>query len=178
MWDTNDLDQIAATIAHELGHNLGMDHDADNCECPSKRCIMSSAALGFKSTFWSSCSFQYLAMAFKQGMEYCLRNRPNKIFGGPVCGNGFVEPGEECDCGLPSDCSNPCCNAETCTLASQAECGAGQCCHFKTCKVKTAGTSCRPSLNECDLPEFCSGESQFCPNDVHKAGLLPLLVLH
>lgn len=34
-------------------------------------------------------------------MDYCLRNQPRIIFDGPVCGNGFVEDGEECDCGLP-----------------------------------------------------------------------------
>jgi len=34
-------------------------------------------------------------------MDYCLHNLPEKIYGGAVCGNGFTEPGEDCDCGLP-----------------------------------------------------------------------------
>ena len=33
-------------------------------------------------------------------MDYCLRNPPRTIFDGPVCGNGFLEEGEECDCGM------------------------------------------------------------------------------
>lgn len=27
---------------------------------------------------WSSCSLEYLALAFEHGMDYCLRNRPEK----------------------------------------------------------------------------------------------------
>ena len=42
-------------------------------------------------TFWSSCSLEYLALAFEHGMDYCLRNKPAALFDGPVCGNGFVE---------------------------------------------------------------------------------------
>jgi len=34
-------------------------------------------------------------------MDYCLHNLPEKIYGGAVCGNGFTEQGEDCDCGLP-----------------------------------------------------------------------------
>ena len=168
MWDTNDLEQIAATLAHELGHNLGMDHDNEHCECAEERCLMSSAAINLKSSFWSSCSFQQLELAFKQGMDYCLRNKPKQLFGAPVCGNGFLEKGEECDCGLSEHCSNKCCNADTCTLVSFAQCGAGHCCNFSSCTPKPAGTECRSAESECDLPEFCDGQSEFCPSDVQK----------
>lgn len=39
---------------------------------------------------------------------------------------------------------------------------------FKTCKPKTAGTLCRSADYECDLPEYCTGQSEYCPPDIHK----------
>lgn len=39
---------------------------------------------------------------------------------------------------------------------------------FQTCRPKTAGSVCRGADHECDLPEFCTGQSEFCPEDVFK----------
>ena len=50
------------------------------------------------------------------------------FFKSQECGNMFVEEGEECDCGLPGRCDNPCCNPHTCKLHVNATCATGDCC--------------------------------------------------
>lgn len=39
---------------------------------------------------------------------------------------------------------------------------------FQTCRPKTAGSLCRAADYECDLPEFCTGQSEYCPADIYK----------
>lgn len=102
-------------------------------------------------------------------MSLCyFRNKPKSLFDPPVCGNGFVETGEECDCGLPDFCKNSCCDPFTCKLRSNATCATGKCCDLTTCAPHNAGVTCRSSIGECDLPEYCNGESEYCPLDYYK----------
>ncbi|KAK7109317.1 disintegrin and metalloproteinase domain-containing protein 12-like [Littorina saxatilis] len=158
---------VATTMAHEMGHNFGMEHDNDTkCSCPQDKCIMAATSGQISPQHWSSCSQNALQEAFELGMDYCLRNPPKTIFQGPVCGNGFVEEGEECDCGLLQDCTNRCCNATSCELHAQAECATGRCCDLSTCKPRGAAALCRESRGECDMPEYCDGGTEFCPPDV------------
>lgn len=35
---------VATTVAHEMGHNLGMEHDTAECMCPGDRCIMAPSS--------------------------------------------------------------------------------------------------------------------------------------
>uniref|UniRef100_A0A8C3QZ28 ADAM metallopeptidase domain 8 n=1 Tax=Cyanoderma ruficeps TaxID=181631 RepID=A0A8C3QZ28_9PASS len=148
----------ASTMAHEMGHNLGMSHDEDVVVlCPSR--------LVYPKLF-SRCSEQDMWQFLGDPRTSCLLNAPraDELYGGPVCGNQFVERGEQCDCGTPEECSDRCCNATTCQLREGAECARGECC--QDCKVKAAGVLCRASKNDCDLAEHCSGLSAECPEDV------------
>ena len=69
MWHSEVIGLVATTMAHEMGHNFGMEHDTENCDCPDDRCIMSPASSTMRPSFWSSCSLEYLALAFEHGQS-------------------------------------------------------------------------------------------------------------
>ncbi|XP_078406654.1 disintegrin and metalloproteinase domain-containing protein 19 [Cetorhinus maximus] len=162
---------VAATMAHEMGHNFGMSHDADGC-CAARPedggCIMAAATGDPFPKVFNKCNEKELQKYLHNGGGMCLFNMPdtNTLYGGRRCGNGYVEEGEQCDCGEVEECNNPCCYANNCTLKMHAECAHGICC--SKCKLKAPGTVCRKSSGPCDLPEYCSGGSEFCPANFYQ----------
>ncbi|XP_076877582.1 disintegrin and metalloproteinase domain-containing protein 19-like isoform X3 [Brachyhypopomus gauderio] len=157
---------IAATMAHEMGHNFGMSHDSESC-CQALPedggCIMAAATGHPFPRVFNSCNQAELKRYLSSGGGKCLFNPPNTkaMYGGQRCGNGYLEEGEECDCGEVEECSSPCCNAHNCTLKAGAECAHGVCC--QDCKLKSPGVLCRSISGSCDLPEYCDGKSEACP---------------
>ncbi|XP_068817594.1 disintegrin and metalloproteinase domain-containing protein 8 [Capricornis sumatraensis] len=170
---------VASTMAHEMGHNLGMDHDENvaGCYCPVPRegggCVMAASIGSQYPRKFSHCSRADLETFLEKRRTACLVDTPDldRLVGGPVCGNGFLERGEQCDCGRPEDCQNRCCNASTCLLAEGAECAHGACCH--ECRVKPAGELCRPAKDQCDLGEHCDGRWPACPEDAFRENGTP-----
>eukprot|EP00731_Ephydatia_muelleri_P038493 Em0782g2a len=172
------LEATASTAAHELGHNLNMAHDDDpsrnyTCNCTDSttknKCIMASVLSNPSPTHWSDCSSKDLMTGLNpttKNLGRCLTNNPAMTVGSPVCGNGIREGTEICDCGSVVECKDPCCNATSCQLKAEAQCGSGACC--QSCKFKPHGTTCRNATNECDLLEYCSGSSSQCPADLYR----------
>ncbi|RPA75535.1 hypothetical protein BJ508DRAFT_19068 [Ascobolus immersus RN42] len=65
-----------------------------------------------------------------------------------VCGNGIVEPGEDCDCDRESG------KCDNLLLFG--------CCNLSTCKFVPFAEDCRKAKGECDKADYCLGNSPTC----------------
>ncbi|XP_057576625.1 disintegrin and metalloproteinase domain-containing protein 7 [Hippopotamus amphibius kiboko] len=167
-----DLNSIASRMAHQLGHNLGMQHDGYPCTCTSGKCVMDSDG-SIPAVKFSKCSKTQYQQYFKDYKPTCIFNIPfsDKLSDNPYCGNKRLDDGEECDCGRVQECTNPCCDAHKCMLKPGFTCAEGECC--ESCQMKKAGSICRPAKDECDFPEMCTGHSSGCPKDQFQVNGFP-----
>uniref|UniRef100_A0A4W4EWN8 ADAM metallopeptidase domain 28 n=1 Tax=Electrophorus electricus TaxID=8005 RepID=A0A4W4EWN8_ELEEL len=146
-------------LAHELGHNLGMSHDSPTCFCTKHHCIMGATLSAPPPQHFSSCSVAEFEEFLRSAASLqCLSNNPNNTtITPPVCGNGFLEEGEDCDCIVTGCCLTLCvCLGRVCVTG------------FLPLVVM-----CRPVRSECDLPEYCTGMSSECPEDTFRANGAP-----
>ncbi|XP_031699270.1 disintegrin and metalloproteinase domain-containing protein 9 [Anarrhichthys ocellatus] len=165
----DNLLSVSTVVAHEMGHNLGMNHDRNGCSCNANICFMSSVG----GSAFSSCSEEDFENLILRGGGTCLKNQPSPsdVVGVAECGNGRLDKGEQCDCGKPAECKSKCCDAATCKFKSGAVCAQGGCC--ANCQIRVSGTPCRGSVNTCDLSEYCDGKTEFCPGDYYVMDGLP-----
>ncbi|XP_067936250.1 zinc metalloproteinase-disintegrin-like EoVMP2 [Watersipora subatra] len=158
---------LASVMSHMIGHSIGLLHDTPDCECEDKNfgCIMDRSISSNSPTKFSSCSRSRLEMLTQVGLGACLLDEPALNPFPQFCGNGFVERGEQCDCGPAANCEkvDPCCDPNTCLLKFWAKCSSGPCCH--QCLPKQSNDVCREAKGECDAAEYCDGVIGECPAD-------------
>ncbi|XP_027870278.1 disintegrin and metalloproteinase domain-containing protein 10 isoform X2 [Xiphophorus couchianus] len=170
------------TFAHEVGHNFGSPHDSGN-ECTpgeskekikkeSGNFIMYARATSgdkLNNNRFSICSIRNISAVLLKKKDSCFVES-----GQPICGNGLVEEGEQCDCGYRNDCKDECCyNADEevgkkCKLKPDKICSPSQgpCCTTK-CVFKGSSESCRTE-SECAKTGFCNGRTAVCPTSEPK----------
>ncbi|KAG9354773.1 hypothetical protein JZ751_001486 [Albula glossodonta] len=166
------IQSFASIVAHELGHNLGMNHDdGRNCKCDVNSCIMNSGATGSRN--FSSCSADDFEKLILGNGGSCLLNipRPDEAYSAPYCGNKLVDVGEECDCGSDKPLAADGASARAAEIDSHGgsftltrrnahplpppqECEKDPCCEAKTCKLKS-GAQCADGV--------CCKNCQFLP---------------
>ncbi|XP_065333192.1 disintegrin and metalloproteinase domain-containing protein 10 isoform X1 [Cloeon dipterum] len=172
------------TLAHEIGHNFGSPHDPENCTPGGEDgnyIMFARATSGDKrnNNKFSPCSLDSISpvLAAKARSSRGCFTEPQTA----ICGNGVVEPGEECDCGWESDCRDSCCfpmssnprpNEPPCRLTPRSSCSPSQgkknegpCCTSE-CNLKF-GDKCRDD-NGCRDASYCDGRGPACPPSTNK----------
>ncbi|XP_069486442.1 disintegrin and metalloproteinase domain-containing protein 33 [Ambystoma mexicanum] len=71
-------EHLAKQVAHEMGHNLGMNHDTKECRCPvsSGHCLLSRHTGHNMKGVFSDCSHRFLSIFLHEQNVTCLKDRP------------------------------------------------------------------------------------------------------
>ncbi|XP_035829018.1 ADAM 17-like protease, partial [Aplysia californica] len=173
----NLLTQEATLVtAHEFGHNWGAEHDAETDECApdtfnnGKYVMYPYAVSGYdeNNEYFSPCSKRYISAVLSTRSSSCFKTRETAkdqfTTNVPMCGNGVIDKGEECDEGFVGLQGGSSCCTKNCTLVGDAQCSSVnfECC--QDCKVAPYGTPCRgESQQTCREAAHCSGFSLDCP---------------
>ncbi|XP_013876959.1 disintegrin and metalloproteinase domain-containing protein 10 [Austrofundulus limnaeus] len=171
------------TFAHEVGHNFGSPHDSGSECTPGESksqdkkekgnyIMYARATSGDKlnNNKFSFCSIRNISQVLEKKRGNCFVES-----GQPICGNGLVEPGEECDCGYSDQCKDQCCydanqpDNKKCKLKPNKVCSPSQgpCC-TRDCVYKGRNEKCREE-SECAHQGMCNGVSAQCPTSEPKA---------
>ncbi|XP_046696079.1 disintegrin and metalloproteinase domain-containing protein 10 isoform X2 [Silurus meridionalis] len=173
------------TFAHEVGHNFGSPHDSGSECTPGESKVSDMKERGnyimyaratsgdkLNNNKFSICSIRNISQVLEKKRAICFVES-----GQPICGNGLVEAGEQCDCGYSDQCKDSCCysanepDGKKCTLRSPAKCSPSQgpCCTAQ-CEFKGHNEKCRDE-SDCALQGMCSGNTAQCPTSTPRENL-------
>eukprot|EP00123_Amoebidium_parasiticum_P001275 comp12321_c0_seq1/m.7176 comp12321_c0_seq1/g.7176 ORF comp12321_c0_seq1/g.7176 comp12321_c0_seq1/m.7176 type:complete len:705 (-) comp12321_c0_seq1:189-2303(-) len=152
---------VLTTMSHEIGHNFGSSHDPTTAGGPCNPInggvfiMYPSSNDGSKpnNRDFSTCSRVSINKNLVSSSSMCFAK-----YEASMCGNGVLEDGEQCDCGMDSTCQLDKCCTTNCTLKSTAKCHPQQamCCDPNTCSTATPTFNCRKET-DCSMPAVCDG---------------------
>ncbi|XP_038627698.1 disintegrin and metalloproteinase domain-containing protein 10-like [Tachyglossus aculeatus] len=172
---------VHLTLAHELGHSLGAQHDESE-ECAGydvdttrgNYLMFGQATDGEQpnNDRFSPCSTTFIGKILRAKKDQCFVETDR-----PICGNRIVDPGEECDVG--ADPTDLCCYpagesaGRQCQLKPGAQCSPSQgpCCDH-ACTHHPAGQLCQEET-DCTQESTCPGSTAACPDPSPKEDFTP-----
>lgn len=152
------------TIAHEIGHNFGMGHSFEEGQGRTGGIMdYGDGSLDGVYQFNKQYREQDVCGTLSARMPTCI-SRQVVALGGQLstCGNGIVEPDEECECpNGENQCE--CCN--NCQLRRNAECdpSTNECCKedctfqpaSQECETSSGAGYCRAGICQVHFCSFC-----------------------
>jgi Metallo-peptidase family M12/Disintegrin len=168
------ISQREDTFIHEIGHLFGAPHDGkDECiynkENPKDENLTIMLPTGSGKI---SNNSQFSKCTTQQMNKYLTKEKCGKplteIFNDQkvpeTCGDGILDPGEECDAGLGFCGSNSCCGCN-CKLNPGSQCNpqkGSECCS-NDCKFLSSGTNCGEyGHTVCSPAQKCNGKNSKC----------------
>ncbi|XP_055870798.1 disintegrin and metalloproteinase domain-containing protein 17-like [Biomphalaria glabrata] len=122
--------------------------------------------------FFSPCSLRSIGETLRTKSQ-CFVSKHKLI---PLCGNGIVERGEECDAGAIGIVSGDMCCSKFCRFIDRADCSDlnTECC--ANCRLASHRTVCHDYGGaDCKMRTYCTGRSFHCPLPMDVDNFVPCL---